>query len=396
MLRVRPLVVVFLAAALMVAAMMTTTATARAASPTPTTAAPLPPPRAWILVDVDTGNVISGGNDHTLLPPASLTKVITALASSNLDPATPVTIDARAAQAPPDKIGLVQGQVWSADELFHALLISSANDAAFALADQVGGNVTGFQTIFARTAVELGMADHPVLMDPAGLDGTEGVDGGNLVSARDLAIAGRALLADPYLAAIVATPIYSFVGPGNVAHRLVSHNYAFLSTYAGAIGIKTGFTDRAGTSIMAAARRNGRTMMAVVMHSANPTTQAKALLDQGFATPVANESTVDQLPPVNLAALRPPTEITSSHRIPAPTPSIAASAIEPDPADPGAVASAGPHSLTFATTAAAVAFLLCLALYARHRRRIHRARSEPAANLAGAVPSLWMDDGWMK
>ena len=358
-----------------VAATVATISPASATSPAP---APLPQSKAFILVDVDTGNVISAGNDRTPLPPASLTKVITALASSNLDPATPVTIDARAAQAPADKIGLVAGQVWTADELFHALLISSANDAAFALAEQVGGSLPGFQQIFAHTAVELGMADHPVLMDPAGLDGTEGVDGGNLVSARDLAIAGRALLADPYLAAIVATPIYSFIGPGNVHHRLVSHNFAFLSTYAGAIGMKTGFTDRAGTSIMAAARRNGRTMLAVVMHSTNPTAAAKVLLDQGFGTAVASELTVDRLPAVDLAALRPPTVVTSESRQSTTPSSLAVAATVPDPAI-AAVATA-PQSITLLSAAAAVSFLLCLLLYTRHRRRVYRSR-----------PSLWLE-----
>ena len=179
-------------------------------------------------MDADTGNVVDAGNDRTPLPPASLTKVITALTASTLAPDTPITVSARAAAAPADKLLLKPGQVWTADELLHGLLISSANDAAISLAEQVGGSLEGFQPIFARTALGLGMADHPVLMDPAGLDGPDGVDGGNLVSARDLAMAGRALLAVPSLAAIVATPVYYFDGPDNVHHRLTNHNKLFL------------------------------------------------------------------------------------------------------------------------------------------------------------------------
>jgi D-alanyl-D-alanine carboxypeptidase (penicillin-binding protein 5/6) len=216
-----------------------TTAPGSTTAPGPTTAGSMPATTAWVLVDADTGNVVSASNDRVPLPPASLTKVITALAASTLAPDTSVTVSPLAAAAPPDKIGLVAGQVWTADELFHALLISSANDAAMALAQQVGGSMAGFQTIFARTAQELGMVDHPTLMDPAGLDGSEGLGGGNRVSARDLAIAGRALLANPYLAQIVATQLYPFTGPGGVPHRLVSHDLAFLSSYPGAIGIKT-------------------------------------------------------------------------------------------------------------------------------------------------------------
>ena len=146
------------------------------------------------------------------------------------------------------------------------------------------------------------MADHPVLNDPAGLDGPDGVEGGNLVSARDLAIAGRALLANPALAAIVATTVYHFDGPDNVNHRLTNHNKLFLTTYPGAIGMKTGFTSRAGACLIAAARRDGRTMLAVVLDGANPNQTAKLLLDEGFATQPSAEPTADRLPPVRPAA----------------------------------------------------------------------------------------------
>jgi D-alanyl-D-alanine carboxypeptidase (penicillin-binding protein 5/6) len=374
-------------------------APARAA--TTTTVPAVPPPKAWILVDADTGNVVAAGNDRTPLPPASLTKVITALAASDLPPDTPVTVNAAAAAAPPDKIGLRVGQVWTADELFHALLISSANDAAIALAEQVGGTVAGFQVVFARTAEELGMADDPVLMDPAGLDGAEGVDGGNRVSARDLAIAGRALLADPYLAGIVATQEYNFVGPGNVHHSLVSHNKLFLAGYAGAVGIKTGFTDRAGTCLMAAARRDGRTMLAVVLNSDNPPQQAKALLDQGFATPVASESTADQLPPVNLAALRTPTAAVGVRSSPtAPTPGGASDGVPPGGGPPSAgprnvvaVSGAGGHATSgsFGLLAAegALALLLCIGSMVGTRRRRQRRRNGGGRSSRHAGPNLW-------
>lgn len=218
-----------------------------------TVPAPLPPPKAWLLVDSDTRNVIDAGNARTPLPPASLTKVITALAVGQLPPDTPVPVSAVAAAQPADKLFMKAGSVWTEDQMMHSLLLSSANDAAVALAEKVGGTVAGFQPIFASTALGLGMADNPVLKDPAGLDGPDGVDGGNLVSARDLAIAGRALLADPALAQIVATPVYYFDGPDAVHHRLTNHNKLFLTTYAGASGMKTGYTRRAGACLIAAA-----------------------------------------------------------------------------------------------------------------------------------------------
>ena len=368
---------------------------AGAAPPAPTTtAAPPPPPKAFVLVDADTGNVIAAGNDRTPLPPASLTKVITALAASTLSPDTAITVSDRAAGAPADKMSLKSGQIWTADELFHALLLASANDAAISLAEQVGGTVEGFQPVFARTALGLGMADNPVLMDPAGLDGPDGVEGGNLVSARDLAIAGRALLHVPYLAAIVATPVYYFQGPDNVRHRLTNHNKLFLTTYAGAVGIKTGYTKRAGACLMAAAQVGGRTMLAVVLASANPNAAAKALLDQGFATPVAAESTADQLPEVALSALRPTSTVhpaagsnaTPADSVPPGTVSSTPGAEGTSPASPpvGRATLAGassPRSSWLVTSAGAAALVLCLALTVAGRRRRQRRRRD--------YPNLW-------
>jgi D-alanyl-D-alanine carboxypeptidase len=264
-----------------------------------TTAAPLPAPKAWAAVDADTGNVIDAGNDRTPLPPASLTKILTALAVVNsLPPDATVPVSARAAGQPAHKISMQQGQVWTLKDSLYALLLSSANDAAVALAERAGGTVEGFQRMFMTTADEMGLSDHPVLQDPAGLDGTSGVDGGNLVSARDLAIAARDLLANPTLAPIVADPVYHFVGPDGVHHRLLNHNWHFLQTYPGAIGMKTGFTDRAGPSLITAARRNGRTMLAVVLNAPNEYAFSVGLLDKGFATPVGAEQSTDQLPAV--------------------------------------------------------------------------------------------------
>jgi D-alanyl-D-alanine carboxypeptidase len=199
---------------------------------------------------------------------------------------------------PAHNLNMKAGQVWTYTDALHALLLSSANDAAVALAEAAAGSVESFQQRFAATATALSMADNPVLMDPAGLDDRESVGGGNLVSARDLAIAARALLATPVLADVVATRIYRFHGVDNVDHRLVNHN-RLLVTYPGAIGMKTGYTAKAGNCLIAAATRNGRTMISVVLH-VNGTSYdpSVALLDKGFRTPVTDETVADQLRPV--------------------------------------------------------------------------------------------------
>ncbi|HEY2300683.1 MAG TPA: serine hydrolase [Acidimicrobiales bacterium] len=352
-------------------------------SATATTAAPAPPlPKAWALADVDTGNVIDAGNDRQPLPPASLTKVITALAvTAAIAPDADITVSARAEAAPADKMFMKQGQVWTFDEMIHSLLISSANDAAVALAERAGGSIEGFEPMFAATAADLGMADHPVLNDPAGLDGPDGVEGGNLVSARDLAIAGRALLANPALAAIVATTVYHFDGPDNVNHRLTNHNKLFLTTYPGAIGMKTGFTSRAGACLIAAARRDGRTMLAVVLDGANPNQTAKLLLDEGFATQPSAEPRADRLPPVRPAAQTPPASSTGQPVAAAahPTPAAPTAAIRPMPSSPR-------HRFVSRTLALILVALVTFALVgaARLRARQSRRRAPPERHRAAA------------
>ena len=262
--------------------------------------ATLPGAQAMLLVDADTGRQLYGEHEHTPLPPASLTKMLTALIAADwLTPSDDILVSARAAGVAPDKVGMKAGQQWPLTLALHALLISSANDAAYALAEHISGTVERFAQVMRQAANQLGMSDGPTFHDPAGLDGSQGVDGGNLVSAWDLAIAARALMANSTLASIVPLKTFRFTGPDGIVYELSSHNLAFLNSYPGAIGVKTGFTDPAGVCVAEEATRAGRTMLAVVMHGVSPDQTAEMLLDKGFATPVASEpSTASVLPPV--------------------------------------------------------------------------------------------------
>ncbi len=257
-------------------------------------------PRAWILVDADRGTVLDAGNDRAPMPPASLTKLLTALiAVSRLAPTDTLTVSARAAGEPAHKISMEPGQVWNINDVLYALLLSSANDAAAALAERLSGSLEAFATQMQRTGAELGLQDNPVLRDPAGLDDNFSVDGGNLLSARDLAIITRAVLAQPLLAQVIATPVYEFTGPDGAHHKLGNHN-KLLASYSGAIGGKTGYTSKAGEDLVAAARRNGRTMIAIVMGAPNLWKNASDLLDEGFALAPGSAGTGDALPAVRV------------------------------------------------------------------------------------------------
>ena len=239
-------------------------------------------------------------NEHTPLPPASLTKIVTALVAADwLTPGASIPVSDRAANVSPDKLGMKTGQQWPDDIAMHALLISSSNDAAYALAEKISGSIESFGTTMQEAASEIGMPDSPEFRDPAGLDGTEGVGGGNLMSAWDVAVASRDLMANPYLAGIVATKTYRFTGPDGIVYELASHNLAFLNSYPGAAGVKTGYTVPAGVCLAAVAVRGDRHLLAVVMNGVSPDSTAEMLLNQGFATPAESEpANAALLPPV--------------------------------------------------------------------------------------------------
>lgn len=285
-------------------------------------AIPVPPvpAKASILVDVDTGRVLYENNDHAPLRPGSLTKTLTAMIAADWLPAgsrVPVTpVDATVY---PDRVGMKPGQQWPLDITLHALVTDSANDAAYALAEDVGGSLGGFSQVMQQAARQIGMVDHPTLEDPAGLDGTEGFRGGNRISAWDLAVAGRDMMANPDLAAIAALRTYDFTGPDGIKYHLLSRNYHFLASYPGAIGVKTGFTDRAGYCDMEEAVSGGRKMLAVVLGSPNPDALAAGLITAGFKVPAAGEGDSPSLPPV--AEPRPPE--------PAPPPTTSTSTTDP-------------------------------------------------------------------
>lgn len=270
-----------------------------------------PPPQAWVLVDADTGAVLDGHDARTPHLPASTIKLLTALVAVQRLPADDaVPISATAAGMPARKINVKEGQVWDLEDLLASMLLVSANDAAVAVAERVGGGtLEGWDRVAGSTAVGLGLADAPDVSDPAGLDDEFSHGDGSRVSARDLAIVARAVLAEPTLMAIIGAEEIRFVGGDAIPHVVDRRNRLF-SLYEGTIGMKTGLTDRAGRCLVAAATRGGRTMLAVLFDAPDIYASAALLLDRGFAVPVAAQDDLDHLPDVVPdAALDPPERI---------------------------------------------------------------------------------------
>lgn len=282
-----------------------------------------PTAKASITFDVETGRVYRARDARTPHAVASTIKLLTALiVRSNVPMDDDVLITAQAADVSPLKLTMEPGSRWRADDLLHAMLIASLNDAAVALAIHAGGgSLAGFDAAVAAEIRRLGLEDQPRIHDPSGLDGNDSVGrADNRISARDLAIVTRAYLGDPLLAEIARMPEYRFDGGDDRPHVVYSHN-AFLNVYDGAIGVKTGYTERAGQNLVAAAHRDGRTIATVVIDSPAPVEYAEAELDAAFAVDPADRGTGDVLPasgvaPAHLEGTAPPRPDTFRAHVP--------------------------------------------------------------------------------
>jgi D-alanyl-D-alanine carboxypeptidase len=175
----------------------------------------------------------------------------------------------------------------------------SANDAAFAIAERTSGSVEQFAEDANATAKRLG-ARNTEIADPAGLDDRTSA-GGSRMSAYDLAVVARNVLAVPELATPARLMEYEFTDPRGQLRHLTNHNDGFLSTYPGATGLKTGFTRNANRTLVTSATRDGRTMIAVVLGTWDDTGWAGFLLDQGFSTPADAPGNGTTVPPVRVA-----------------------------------------------------------------------------------------------
>jgi D-alanyl-D-alanine carboxypeptidase (penicillin-binding protein 5/6) len=294
---VRRRTVASLPALLVALALSVVTGVARAQPAPP--APPPPLPRAWIVVDADTGAVVDASNERVPLRAASVIKLLTALiAVERLPSDATVPVSPLTEGMPASKINMKAGQTWELRDTLYSLLLASANDAAVALAERVSGSRAGFAATMGDAAHRLRLEDSPLLRDPAGLDEEPfAFEGGNLVSARDLAIIARAALAQPEIRLIVARDSYRFHGADGNDHRVVNHNL-LLKRYPGATGMKTGYTSGAGHTLIGSATRNGRTMISVVLNAVDPTGSSAALLDKGFLVPVTMQGAHGYLPPV--------------------------------------------------------------------------------------------------
>ncbi len=239
-------------------------------------------PGAAVVMDVKTGTVLSASEMHRRWPPASTTKILTAmLVIERLPPDGLVPISERAAaQRSGSSIGLEVGEQWLVGDLLAAMMVRSANDAAVALAEAAAGSVELFADAMNARARRLG-ARNSHFTNPHGLH-----DPDHYTSAYDLAIITRSALRHPMFARLVGTPAWAMTRGDRLAQEYVNTN-KFLGRYAGADGVKTGWTAASGPCLVASATRDGWQVLAVVLNSQSSQQMyrdAEGLLDHAFGS----------------------------------------------------------------------------------------------------------------
>lgn len=243
-------------------------------------AAPLPQVWAetWVLADADTGEVLAHKGAHVQRAPASTLKMLTAL--TVLPQTTPdqtYVATAKAANTYGSKVGLRIGRTYTMDELWNAVFLPSANDAAIAVAEANGG--VG-RTVRQMNEVAAALGAHDTTAkNTSGLDSP-----GQVSSAYDLALIARAGLQREDFAGYVRKVRASFPNTrGRGDHTIYTTNRMLLHGWRGAMGVKTGFTSQAGRTFVGAAERKGRTLIVALMGIKESTEGAATeLLSWGF------------------------------------------------------------------------------------------------------------------
>lgn len=234
--------------------------------------------KAAIVLEAATGQVLFAQNADEHLPMASTTKIMTAMLTlEQPDQDTEFTVDPQAIKVEGSSMGLTEGDTVTLRALTVGMLLSSGNDAACAAAVQISGSIPAFVKMMNQRAAELGLAD-TAFENPAGLDGEQ-----HYSTARDMAMLAREALTNPEFLAICSQEhIQTSFGNPPYGRWLTNHN-KLLSYCEDVIGVKTGFTKKAGRCLVSAAERNGVRLICVTLNCPDDWTVHQDLYDRYFA-----------------------------------------------------------------------------------------------------------------
>ncbi len=233
-----------------------------------------------IVIDAATGRILYSKNAHQRMYPASITKILTAVVALEYGGLNEtVSITPQAANTEGSKMHILAGEQFTLEELLYGLLLVSGNDAGVAIAQHIAGSVADFAKLMNQTAARIG-ATGSHFTNPHGLPDTN-----HYTTAYDMALITQYALRFPALRTIVATPVKEIPArSGQRARRLASGNW--MLGQGGIDGVKTGYTRAAQHTYVASAERDGRRVIAVVLHTgpkAQKWRDALALINDAYA-----------------------------------------------------------------------------------------------------------------
>ncbi len=235
--------------------------------------------KAALLMEAESGEILLEKNAHLPMGMASTTKIMTALVALEREsPDRIISIPKEAVGIEGSSVYLIEGEELTLRELLYALLLSSANDAATAIAIAIGGSEEGFSALMNQRAKELGLQSTR-FENPHGLYHEE-----HYTTAYELALITAQALSIPLFREIVSTYQKKIPHDGIPDVRLLCNHNKLLRTYEGAIGVKTGYTKKTGRTLVSAAERDGMTLIAVTLDAPDDWRDHTAMLDYGFAS----------------------------------------------------------------------------------------------------------------
>ncbi len=231
--------------------------------------------KAYLVMESSCGQITAAKNEKERLPMASTTKVMTAyLALQQENLYEEFEVDPAAIQVEGTSMGLMVGDTVTLYDLACGMLLASGNDAANAAAVKIAGSIDGFAMMMNDTAVQLGMQDSH-FCNPSGLP-----DDNHYSTAYDMAVLTAAALQNPLFAEICSAQKHTVQISGQ--RRTLSNHNKLLKIYDGCIGVKTGFTKKAGRCLVSAAKKEDITLICVTLSAPDDWNDHRKLLDAGF------------------------------------------------------------------------------------------------------------------
>lgn len=213
-----------------------------------------------LLMDASNRRVLYEKDGYEKAPMASTTKIMTLLVTlENANLSDIVTVSEYAASMPDVQLGIKKSEQYRLADLLYSLMLESHNDVAVAIAEHVGGSVEGFAGMMNEKARSLG-AYETNFVTPNGLDAEN-----HYTTAYDLALIASYAIENENFLRIIQTPSYTFHEQSTGRSFTVNNKDAFLASYEGAIGIKTGFTGKAGYCFVGAAKKEDKCFVSVVL-----------------------------------------------------------------------------------------------------------------------------------